>query len=111
MTPYYNRPPQRGIVAHVETIAAVTDRPVIFYDIPSRVVADAEPATISALAQIPNVTRGQAGQAVARCCPSRRFRGLDLYAGDDDLSIPSSSSAESASICVTAHIVGSRSRR
>src|SRR3982751_3441690 len=55
VTPYYNRPPQRGIVAHVEAIAAVTDRPVVFYDIPSRVVTDAEPATISALASIPNV--------------------------------------------------------
>ena len=56
VTPYYNKPPQRGIVAHVETIAAATDRPVIFYDIPSRVVVDAEPETISALAAIDNVT-------------------------------------------------------
>ena len=46
-TPYYNKPPQRGIVAHVAAIAAVTDRPVVFYDIPSRVVVDAEPETIS----------------------------------------------------------------
>ena len=41
VTPYYNRPPQRGIVAHVEAIAGSTDRPVVFYDIPSRVVIDA----------------------------------------------------------------------
>ena len=55
VTPYYNRPPQRGIVAHVETVAAVTDRPVVFYDIPSRVVINAEPETITALAAIDNV--------------------------------------------------------
>ena len=55
VTPYYNKPPQRGIVAHVEAIAAATDRPVVFYDIPSRVVVDVEPATISRLAEIENV--------------------------------------------------------
>ncbi len=44
VTPYYNKPPQRGIVAHVEAIAAATDRPIIFYDIPSRVVVDATSA-------------------------------------------------------------------
>ena len=75
VTPYYNKPPQRGIVAHVETIAAATDRPVVFYDIPSRVVIDAEPATISALARDPQRARGQAGEAVTRCRTPRRRRG------------------------------------
>ena len=61
VTPYYNKPPQRGIVAHFEAIAAVTDRPVVVYNIPSRVVVNIEPETITRLAEIPNVTRGQAG--------------------------------------------------
>ena len=74
VTPYYNKPPQRGIVAHVEAIAAATDRPVVFYDIPSRVVVDAEPATISALADDPERARRQAGEAVARCRAPRRRR-------------------------------------
>ena len=74
VTPYYNKPPQRGIVAHVETIAAATDRPVIFYDIPSRVVVDAEPETITALAAIDQRHRGQAGEAVTRRSPPRRRR-------------------------------------
>ncbi len=55
VAPYYNKPPQRGIVAHVEAIAAATDRPVVFYDIPSRVVVDAAPETIARLAEIENV--------------------------------------------------------
>ena len=74
VTPYYNKPPQRGIVAHVETIAAATDRPVIFYDIPSRVVVDAEPDDDLGARSDSNVTRGQAGEAVTRRRPPRRRR-------------------------------------
>ena len=40
VTPYYSKPPPRGIVRHFEAIAAVTDRPVVVYNIPSRVVVN-----------------------------------------------------------------------
>ena len=106
ITPYYNRPPQRGIVAHVEAIAGSTDRPVVFYDIPSRVVVDAEPETISRLAEIENV-RGvkqakpslDAARHVVAC-------GLDLYAGDDDLILPFLEVGGVGGICVHTHVVG-----
>ena len=106
VTPYYNRPPQRGIVAHVAAVAASTDRPVVFYDIPSRVVVEAEPETISLLAEIPNV-RGvkqakpslDAARHVVAC-------GLDLYAGDDDVVLPFLEVGGVGGICVHTHIVG-----
>jgi 4-hydroxy-tetrahydrodipicolinate synthase len=106
VTPYYNKPPQRGIVAHVEAIAAVTDRPVVFYDIPSRVVVDAEPETIARLAEIPNV------RAVKQAKPSIDAArhvvacGLDLYAGDDDLILPFLEVGGVGGICVHTHVVG-----
>jgi 4-hydroxy-tetrahydrodipicolinate synthase len=106
VTPYYNKPPQRGIVAHVEAIAAATDKPIVFYDIPSRVVVDAEPATIARLAEIPNVTAVkqakpslEAAQYVVAC-------GLDLYAGDDDLILPFLEMGGVGGICVHTHVVG-----
>jgi 4-hydroxy-tetrahydrodipicolinate synthase len=106
VTPYYNRPPQRGIVAHVAAVAASTDRPVVFYDIPSRVVVEAEPETISRLAEIPNV-RGvkqakpslDAARHVVAC-------GLDLYAGDDDVVFPFLEIGSVGGICVHTHVVG-----
>ena len=55
MTPYYTKPPQRGIVAHFEAVAAATDKPVVVYNIPSRVVINIEPETIARLAEIENV--------------------------------------------------------
>jgi 4-hydroxy-tetrahydrodipicolinate synthase len=106
VTPYYNKPPQRGIVAHVDAIAAVTDRPVVFYDIPSRVVVDAEPETIARLAEIENV------RAVKQAKPSIEAArhvvacGLDLYAGDDDLILPFLEVGGVGGICVHTHVVG-----
>ena len=106
VTPYYNKPPQRGIVAHVETIAAATDRPVIFYDIPSRVVVDAEPATITALAAIDNVTAVKQAKPSLEAARHVVAEGLDLYAGDDDLILPFVELGGVGAISVTAHIVG-----
>ena len=55
VTPYYSKPPARGIVAHFEAIAAVTDKPIVVYNIPQRVVVNIEPDTLTELAEIPNV--------------------------------------------------------
>jgi 4-hydroxy-tetrahydrodipicolinate synthase len=108
VTPYYNKPPQRGIVAHLEAVAAATDKPLIFYDIPGRVVVDAEPETISRLAEIPNV------RAVKQAKPSLDAArhvvscGLDLYAGDDDLVLPFLEVGGVGGVCVHTHVVGPR---
>src|SRR6476619_4018234 len=55
VTPYYSKPPQRAIVRHFQEVAAATDKPVVVYNIPSRVVVNIEPDTIEELAQIQNV--------------------------------------------------------
>jgi 4-hydroxy-tetrahydrodipicolinate synthase len=106
VTPYYNRPPQRGIVAHVEAVAAATDLPVVFYDIPSRVVTDAEPATISRLAAIPNVRAVKQAKPSIEAAQHVVASGLDLYAGDDDLILPFLEVGGIGGICVHTHVVG-----
>src|ERR687885_2545832 len=47
VTPYYNKPPPRGIVEHVRAIAAVTDKPIVYYNIPARVVLNVTPDTLA----------------------------------------------------------------
>ncbi len=106
VTPYYNRPPQRGIVAHVAAVAASTDRPVVFYDIPSRVVVDAEPETISRLAEIPNVCAVKQAKPSLDAARHVVACGLDLYAGDDDVILPFLEVGGIGGICVHTHIVG-----
>ena len=106
VTPYYNKPQQRGIVAHVAAIAAATDRPIVFYDIPSRVVVDAEPATISALAEIPNVRAVKQAKPSLDAARHVVASGLDLYAGDDDLIHPFLEIGGVGGVCVHTHVVG-----
>jgi 4-hydroxy-tetrahydrodipicolinate synthase len=106
VTPYYNKPPQRGIVAHFEAIAAATDRPIVVYNIPSRVVVNIEPETITRLAEIPGVRAVK--QAMSDLDQARHIvaSGLDLYAGDDVLVQPFLEVGGVGGICVHTHIVG-----
>jgi len=106
VTPYYNKPPPRGIVAHFEAVAAATDRPVMVYNIPSRVVINIEPETMAKLAEIPNVTSVK--QANADIEQARRIveLGLDLYAGDDNIIHPFLEVGGRGGVCVHTHVVG-----
>ena len=106
VTPYYNKPPQRGIVAHVEAVAGATDRPVVFYDIPSRVVIEAEPATIARLAEIDNIRGVKQAKPSIDAARNVVASGLDLYAGDDDLILPFLEVGGIGGICVHTHLVG-----
>jgi 4-hydroxy-tetrahydrodipicolinate synthase len=106
VTPYYSKPPQRGIVAHFEAVAAATDRPVVVYNIPGRVVVNIEPETIERLAEIENVRAVK--QANDDLEQARRIveTGLDLYAGDDDLILPFLELGGVGGVCVHTHVVG-----
>jgi 4-hydroxy-tetrahydrodipicolinate synthase len=106
VAPYYNKPPPRGIVEHFKAVAGATDRPVIAYNIPGRVVINIEPETMAELAEIPNVTAVK--QSNADLEQARRIveLGLDLYAGDDNLVLPFVELGGRGGVCVHTHIVG-----
>jgi 4-hydroxy-tetrahydrodipicolinate synthase len=107
VTPYYNKPPQRGIVAHFEAIAEVSDVPIVVYNIPGRVVRNIEPETIVELAAIPTVKAVK--QANDDLHQARRIvenAGLDLYAGDDNLILPFLELGGVGGVCVHTHVVG-----
>jgi 4-hydroxy-tetrahydrodipicolinate synthase len=106
VTPYYSKPPARGIVAHFSAVAEASDRPVVVYNIPGRVVLNLEPETIAELAEIPTVAAVK--QANPDLEQARRIvdLGLDLYAGDDDLVLPFLELGGVGGVCVHTHVVG-----
>ncbi|HZQ65943.1 MAG TPA: 4-hydroxy-tetrahydrodipicolinate synthase [Gaiellaceae bacterium] len=111
VTPYYNKPPARGIVEHFRAIADVSDRPIVVYNIPGRVVLNLEPETIAELAEIPTVRAVK--QAYDDLDQARRIvdLGLDLYAGDDNLIFPFLQLGGLGGVCVHTHVVGPQVKR
>ena len=107
VTPYYNKAPPRAIVEHFKAIAAESDRPIIVYNIPGRVVINLEPETIAELAEISTVRAVK--QANDDLDQARRILAetdLDLYAGDDNLIYPFLELGGIGGVCVHTHVVG-----
>jgi 4-hydroxy-tetrahydrodipicolinate synthase len=106
VTPYYNRPPRAGIVAHVAAIAEV-GVPVVLYNIPSRTGLNMEPDLIAELGTIPNVTAvKQANPDLGELTAVAESSGLALYAGNDDMLLPVLERGGAGVISVASHLVG-----
>jgi 4-hydroxy-tetrahydrodipicolinate synthase len=80
VTPYYNKPPLRGVYAHFEAISNASSKPIIAYNIPSRTVIDLPNEFLGELAGIANV----AAVKQSRYTDIEAIDGLDLLAGNDD---------------------------
>lgn len=108
VTPYYNNPNRRGIVAHFEAVAAATDLPIIVYNIPSRCVVDIPIELLRELAEtIPNV------QAVkqANSDSLAPIEGMDLLAGNDDVLARTMDLGGTGGILVASHLFGNEMKR
>ena len=90
--PYYNKPPQRGFMAHVQEIAATTDCPIILYNVPGRTSLNILPETILSLAEsVPSVVGvKEASGSVEQITDILRHRPahLAVYSGDDEMTVP-----------------------
>jgi 4-hydroxy-tetrahydrodipicolinate synthase len=109
VAPYYSKPPARGIVEHFKAVASVTEKPIVVYNIPSRVIVNVEPETFMELAEIPNVIAVK--QANPDLEQSRRIieeTELEVYAGNDDLLLPLLELGGAGGICVYTHLAGPR---
>ena len=90
-SPYYNRPTQEGQYRHFCAIAEAVDKPIILYNVPGRTGANIEPATLSRLAVVPNITgvkeaSGNVSQ-IADVCSAVPENFL-VFSGDDAITLP-----------------------
>ena len=108
VTPYYNKPNRRGLIAHFEEIGAATDRPLILYNIPSRSVVDMPNDLLEEIGdRVPNAVAVKQ----ARMTDIEPIPGLELLAGNDDTLAEVLDKGGSGGICVSSHVVGNEMRR
>lgn len=112
VVPYYNKPSQKGLIAHFSTIAKSTDLPILLYNIPGRTGIMMKPETIAFLAKefknIFAVKQSLADMDVItetrRLCPE----DFVIYSGDDSLTLPMVSVGAHGVISVASHIIGNQ---
>ena len=108
VTPYYNKATQGGLIKHFSMVADVATKPVIMYNVPGRTGLNLQPATVAALAEHPNIAglkeaSGDMSQVVeiaAKCAGK-----LDIYSGEDALTVPMMSVGGLGCISVLSNVV------
>ncbi len=109
VTPYYNKPPQSGLVAHFTAVADAAELPVMLYDIPGRTGTKISADTLARVAEHPQIVAVKdatgdvfaASQIIART-------DLAYYSGDDALTLPFLSVGAVGLVSVVGHVVGDR---
>ncbi|MBI2683834.1 MAG: 4-hydroxy-tetrahydrodipicolinate synthase [Actinobacteria bacterium] len=108
VTPYYNRPPRAGIVAHFAAVAS-EGLPIVAYNIPGRTGLNMAPDLLAELAAIPAVVAvKQANEDLSQSRAILAETDLLLYAGNDDMLLPVLEMGGRGVISVASHLVGER---
>jgi 4-hydroxy-tetrahydrodipicolinate synthase len=109
VTPYYNKPPQAGLVAHFTAVADATGLPVLVYDIPGRSATAIETDTLVRLAEHPRIVAVKdAKEQVLASSEVMARTGLAYYCGDDPVNLPWLSIGACGFVSVHSHVIGDR---
>lgn len=109
VTPYYNRPPQEGLIAHFHAIADATDLPMVTYDIPKRTGTAIETETLVRIAEHPRIIANKDAKGDLEASQWAMARtDLAWYSGDDALNLPLLALGAVGMISVVGHVVGDR---
>lgn len=108
VTPYYNKATQSGLIAHFTAVADVSTVPVILYNVPGRTGCNIQPKTLAVLAEHPNIVAlKEASGNMAQFMEIMRLVGdkLDVYSGEDALTVPMMSVGGKGAISVLSNVV------
>ena len=111
VTPYYNKPPQTGLLAHFRAVADATGLPAMLYDIPGRTGTAIATETLVALAEHPRIVavKDAKGDLEASAWVMARSP-LAYYSGDNKVTLPLLSVGAVGVVGVPTHVVGSRTK-
>lgn len=109
VVPYYNRPPQRGMIAHFKEVAKVSQAPVVLYNVPGRTVASMDAPTVAELSQVDGIVAIKEASGdlnlltklKASCRP-----GFGFLSGDDGSAVEFAFNGGQGVIAVASHIIG-----
>ena len=108
VTPYYNKPTQRGLIAHYTEIAQKVDIPLVVYTVPGRTGANVLPETLAELARLDTIVAVKEASGdleqialIGALCEDR----ITILSGDDTLTLPILSVGGQGVISVVANIV------
>ena len=107
VAPYYNKPPQAGLLAHFRAVAKSTDLPVILYNVPGRTVTDISDDTTLELAEVSNIAgiKDATGDLDrAKYLLEHRPEGFAVYSGDDPTAMELCLMGGDGDISVTANV-------
>jgi 4-hydroxy-tetrahydrodipicolinate synthase len=109
VTPYYNKPNQRGLFEHFRSVAEATTLPIMLYNVPGRTVTNLAPETIIELAKIDNIVAVKEASGNLDAMTEIIANTDDhfvLYSGDDGLTLPVLSIGGVGIVSVASHIIG-----
>jgi 4-hydroxy-tetrahydrodipicolinate synthase len=110
VTPYYNKPSQRGLYEHYKKVAESVDIPQILYNVPSRTACDLLPDTIAKLSVLPNIVGvKEATGNLQRGKEVLAYASADfaVYSGDDATALELILAGAKGNISVTANVLPS----
>src|SRR5688572_2020387 len=105
ITPYYNRPTQKGLFAHFEAVSRAVDIPLVLYNVPTRTGVNMLPQTVIECASLPNVVGiKEASGSIDQTVEILAATELTVLSGDDSLTLPLMSVGAKGVISVAANI-------
>ena len=108
VTPYYNKATQNGLIKHFSTVADASTVPMIMYNVPGRTGCNLLPKTVAKLAEHPNIAAiKEATGNMAQMVEIMHLCGdkLDVYSGEDALTVPMMAMGGKGTISVLSNVV------
>lgn len=108
ITPYYNKPNDRGMFEHFRTVAEKCDIPIVLYNVPKRTGIDLKPELVAKLSQIKNVVAIKEASGslpqLSQIIEQTQGRDFSVLCGDDDLTLPAMALGAKGVISVVANV-------